>query len=78
MQLRTEVIDADGQSDRRDQAAPHLPMPNGDVREAELAFPFDLVWMATSANAFRTEALRRILPIPEQTSASAPTGTWST
>ena len=35
------------------------------MRLDELAFPFDLAWMATSANAFRADALRRILPIPE-------------
>ena len=46
---------------------------------AELAFPFDLVWLPTSANAFRAEALREILPIPEAAfPVSAPTGIWST
>ena len=28
--------------------------------------PFDLVWMPTSANSFRLEAMRRVMPIPEQ------------
>jgi glycosyltransferase involved in cell wall biosynthesis len=44
---------------------PHLPLPNGDVRADELRSPFDLVWVATSGNAFRRTALERILPIPE-------------
>jgi len=65
VQFRTEVIDADGKVTGAIKPAAHLPMPSGDVREAELASPYDLVWMATSANAFRTGALRRIMPIPE-------------
>ena len=31
-----------------------------------MVFPFDLVWLPTSANAFRADVLRRILPIPER------------
>ncbi len=65
VQFRTEVIDAEGRATGAIKPAAHLPMPNGDVRAAELASPYDLVWMATSANAFRTSALRRIMPIPE-------------
>lgn len=64
VQFRMETIDAAGRPTGEIKPAPHLPMPGGDVRAAELASPYDLVWMATSANAFRTEALRRILPIP--------------
>lgn len=65
VQFRTEVIDADGAPTGRIKPADHLPLPAGDVRAAELAYPFDLVWMATSANAFRATALRRIMPMPE-------------
>jgi len=65
VQFRMETIDAEGRPIGEIKPAPHLPMPSGDLREAELAYPYDLVWMATSANAFRVEALRRILPIPE-------------
>jgi hypothetical protein len=65
IQFRTEVIDAEGRTTGVLKPAAHLPMPSGDVSIAELASPFDLVWMATSANAFRTSALRRIMPIPE-------------
>ncbi len=64
VQFRMETIDADGQPTGELKPAAHLPLPSGDVREAELAYPYDLVWMATSANAFRAEAVRRILPIP--------------
>lgn len=66
VQFRTEVIDAEGEPTGAIKPAAHLPMPSGDLRRDELAFPYDLVWMATSANAFRAEALRRILPIPER------------
>jgi Glycosyl transferase family 2 len=65
VQFRTAVINAEGDATGAIKPAPHLPMPSGDLREAELASPYDLVWMATSANAFRADALRRILPIPE-------------
>jgi hypothetical protein len=65
VQFRTAVIDAEGVATGAIKPAAHLPMPNGDLRRAELASPYDLVWMATSANAFRASALRRVLPIPE-------------
>jgi hypothetical protein len=65
VQFRTEVIDAEGRPTGAIKPAAHLPMPSGDVSAAELASPYDLVWMATSANAFRTSALRRIMPMPE-------------
>jgi hypothetical protein len=65
VQFRMETIDAQGRSTGEIKPNTHLAMPSGDLREAELAYPYDLVWMATSANAFRAEALRRIMPIPE-------------
>lgn len=65
VQFRMETIDAEGRPTGETLPAPHLAMPSGDLRAAELARPYDLVWMATSANAFRADALRRILPIPE-------------
>jgi glycosyl transferase family 2 len=66
VQFRTETIDAEGRPTGEIKPAAHLSMPSGDLREAELAYPYDLVWMATSANAFRADAVRRILPIPER------------
>jgi glycosyltransferase involved in cell wall biosynthesis len=65
VQFRMEVIDAEGQPTGVLKPPVHLPMPRGDQRQAELAFPFDLAWLPTSANAFRVETLRTILPIPE-------------
>jgi glycosyltransferase involved in cell wall biosynthesis len=66
VQYRMEVIDANGRPSGVIKPPDHLPLPAGDVRKAELTFPFDLAWLATSGNAFRTDALRRILPIPER------------
>ena len=65
VQYRMDVIDAAGHATGEIKPPLHLPLPGGDLRRVELAYPFDLVWMATSGNAFRAEALQRILPIPE-------------
>jgi Glycosyl transferase family 2 len=66
VQYRMAVIDENGLATGDVQPLEHLPLPAGDVREAELTFPFDLVWMGMSGNAFRSSALRRLLPIPER------------
>ena len=66
VQFQMDVIDADGKPTGERKPASHLPMPNGDLRRAELSFPFDIAWLPTSGNAFRTTALRRIFPIPER------------
>jgi glycosyltransferase involved in cell wall biosynthesis len=65
VQYRMEVIDETGERTGVIKPPPHLPMAHGDVRRQELAFPFDLTWMATSGNAFAGWALRRLLPMPE-------------
>ncbi len=65
-QFRMDVIDAAGKSTGATKPPPHLPLPSGDLRRAEVCFPFDIPWLPTSGNAFRAAALRRILPIPEQ------------
>lgn len=64
VQARMEVIDAEGRRSGVFKPPPHLPMPSGDLRRAELAYPFDLTWLPTSANAFRVEPLRSLGPIP--------------
>jgi glycosyltransferase involved in cell wall biosynthesis len=66
VQYRMDVIDAAGRPTGETKPHPHLPLPDGDLRAAELAYPYDLGWMPTSGNAFRTTALRRMLPIPER------------
>ena len=65
LQCRMDTIDAAGASTGVVKPPAHLRLPNGDMRRAELSFPFDLTWLAMSANAFRAESLRKILPIPE-------------
>ena len=65
VQYRMDVIDAAGRASGEIKPPLHLPLPSGDLERVELAYPFDLVWLATSGNAFRAEAVRRILPIPE-------------
>jgi glycosyltransferase involved in cell wall biosynthesis len=65
VQYRLEVIDEQGDPTGATKPPAHLPLPGGDVTREELTFPFDLVWLPTSACAFRATALRRILPIPE-------------
>jgi hypothetical protein len=66
VQYRMEVIDVEGNLIGEEKPWRHVPMPSGDLRRAELAYPFDLAWLPTSGNAFRSEALRQILPIPER------------
>jgi Glycosyl transferase family 2 len=65
-QLRMEVIDAEGKPTGELKPPRRLPMPGGDLRRAELAYPFDLPWLPTSGNAFRLDRLREILPVPER------------
>ena len=66
VQCRMDTIDAGGAPTGVLKPPAHLPLPNGDMRQAEVCFPFDLTWLAMSANAFRAEALRQIMPIPER------------
>jgi glycosyltransferase involved in cell wall biosynthesis len=66
VQFRMDVIDAEGRPTGVTKPEPHIPMPNGELGAAELAFPFDLAWLPMSGNAFRASALKRILPIPER------------
>jgi len=65
-QFRLVVIDAEGAPTGAIKPAVYQAMPSGDMRATELAMPYDLAWLPTSAIAFRRPALERILPIPEQ------------
>jgi glycosyltransferase involved in cell wall biosynthesis len=65
VQFRMAVVDIDGRSTGRTKPSGHLLPPTGDVRRAELAFPFDLAWLPGGGTAFRTSSLRELLPIPE-------------
>ena len=66
LQYRLEVIDEAGMPTGIIKPPWQAQMPRGDLRRQALAFPYDLVWMATSGNAFSARVLRRIMPIPEQ------------
>lgn len=66
VQFRLAVIDADGAPTGAIKPAVYQAMPSGDMRTTELALPYDLAWLPTSAIAFRRAALERILPIPEE------------
>lgn len=65
VQFRMAVIDAEGQPTGVTKPSGHLLPPTGDARRAELAFPFDLTWLPGGGTAFRTAAVRDLLPIPE-------------
>lgn len=65
VQYRMQVIDEAGEPTGALKPPRHLPLPTGNVQRAEMVFPFDLVWLPTSGNAFRSDELRRIMPIPE-------------
>jgi hypothetical protein len=64
VQMRMGMIDAAGQALATTRPAAHMPMLSGDLRAAELTFPFDLPFLPTSGNAFRTRSLQRIFPVP--------------
>jgi glycosyltransferase involved in cell wall biosynthesis len=65
VQFPMAIVDAAGQPTGAVKPGGHLRAPTGDQHRAELAFPFDLPWLPGGGTGFRTEAVRRILPIPE-------------
>jgi glycosyltransferase involved in cell wall biosynthesis len=64
VQFPMAIIDAEGRPTGEVKPGGHLRAPTGDQRRAELLFPFDLPWLPGGGTGFRTEAVRRILPIP--------------
>jgi len=64
VQFPMAIVDADGRPTGEVKPGGHLQAPTGDQRRAELLFPFDLPWLPGGGTGFRTEAVRRILPIP--------------
>jgi hypothetical protein len=65
VQFRMAVVDAEGRPTGATKPSGHLQPPTGDVRRAELAFPFDLAWLPGGGTAFRISSVRELLPIPE-------------
>jgi glycosyltransferase involved in cell wall biosynthesis len=64
VQFPMAIVGADGRPTGEVKPGGHLRAPSGDQRRAELSFPFDLPWLPGGGTGFRTEAVRRILPIP--------------
>jgi glycosyltransferase involved in cell wall biosynthesis len=64
VQFPMAIVDGEGNPTGEVKPGGHLRAPVGDQRRAELAFPFDLPWLPGGGTGFRTEAVRRILPIP--------------
>lgn len=65
VQFPMAIVDVEGRPTGEVKPGGHLQAPVGDQRAAELAFPFDIAWLPGGGTGFRTEAVRRILPIPE-------------
>jgi glycosyltransferase involved in cell wall biosynthesis len=65
VQFGMDLIDAHGRPVGLSKPPPGVRPPAGDLRRAELAFPFDLPWLPGGGTAFRASALRKILPVPE-------------
>ena len=62
---RLEVVDGRGRRNGLVKPHPDMELPAGEIAAAKLTFPFDIVTVGTSGNAFRVDPLRRIAPIPE-------------
>jgi hypothetical protein len=67
VQYRMAVIDEYGQRTGVEKPEKHIPVPEGDVHQQALTFPFDMPWLPTSGNAFLAQAIKQIMPIPENT-----------
>ncbi|HKB93853.1 MAG TPA: glycosyltransferase [Gaiellaceae bacterium] len=63
---RLQVIDADGRRHAQLKPPAEMDLPAGHIAAAKLAFPFDVVSVGTSGNAFLVDALRRLGAIPEE------------
>ena len=75
---RLAVIGPDGRRTGEVKPMRHVTLPQGDLRAHVLAFPLDVVWMATSGNAFSRTALERLFPLPTRLGSAGADGTWST
>jgi glycosyltransferase involved in cell wall biosynthesis len=62
--FRLEVVDRGGRATGALVPPLGVPLADGDVRAAVLAFPDDLAWPPTSGNAFASWLLKRVMPLP--------------
>jgi hypothetical protein len=60
-----KIIDSEGRDTGRVKPSEHLPRRSGDLRDQALWHPFDMVWMATSGNAFAASKVSPMFPVPE-------------
>lgn len=63
--FRLRVVDAAGTPSGAVKPEARLPLPRGDLGPQTLRCPFDGPWLPTSGNAFSSDVLRALLPIPE-------------
>ncbi|MBW4473810.1 MAG: glycosyltransferase [Stenomitos rutilans HA7619-LM2] len=64
VQYRLQVVDGSGQPTGDVMPAKHCKLPNGDIRSQVLKFP-NYYWPTSSGNAFSTQVLKALMPIPE-------------
>ncbi len=62
---RLAVVDGDGRRNGLVKPPRDMELPTGEISAAKLTFPFDVVSVGTSGNAFSLAALRQVTPIPE-------------
>ncbi|MFN8525919.1 MAG: glycosyltransferase family A protein [Chloroflexota bacterium] len=65
IQYRMAIVDEHGRQTGAITPSEHLPRVSGDVSRQVVTSPYDMTWMATSANVFSAAALRAIMPVPE-------------
>lgn len=66
VQFRLDVVDATGTPVGATMPPREKSIPHGDLLQPLLHYGDDIPWLPTSGNAFSTEVLRRIMPIPEE------------
>jgi hypothetical protein len=67
---RLAVVDGHGRRNGLLKPPRDMDLPSGEIADAKLTFPFDVVSVGTSGNAFSVAALRQVMPMPEVEFAS--------
>ncbi|NJR59653.1 MAG: glycosyltransferase [Cyanobacteria bacterium CRU_2_1] len=71
VQYRLHLVDVECKQIGRTTPLKRRRMPTGDLRPKIFKFP-NYIWPPSSGNAFSAEALRQIMPIPEETYRVSP------